>query len=162
PLHQVIVTRRPTKGFGTPGPIPTGEVNSLDLIKKLLDHGANINARMTKNGMKNGQRNKMNRMGATPFLLAAKNADTDVMKLLLSRGANPQTPTVDGNTPLMVAAGVAVWNPGEDGGTLLGSEDERLEAVKMCVGQGNDVNAVNIEGETPLHGAAYIGDNRTI
>ena len=40
----------------------------------------------------------------------------------------------------MVAAGLYIWNPGEDGGSLAGQEEEVLEAVKICVDQGNDVN----------------------
>jgi hypothetical protein len=57
----------------------------------------------------------------------------------------------------MVAAGAHIWNPGEDGGSLATQEDEQLEAVKLCVQQGND-----IFGDTPLHGAAYRGANSII
>ena len=62
----------------------------------------------------------------------------------------------------MVAAGLAIWNPGEDGGSLPGQEDEVLEAVKMCVELGNDVNAANHLGETALHGAAFRGVNAIV
>jgi hypothetical protein len=62
----------------------------------------------------------------------------------------------------MVASGLMIWNPGEDGGSLLGQEDEVLEAVKMCVDLGNDVNAINMYGETALHGAAYRGVNSVV
>jgi ankyrin repeat protein len=158
-LHQAARTRRPNIGFGTPGPIPTGTVDSIEVIKKLIARGANVNARMSRNGMKDGQRNRLNRLGATPFLLAAKITDVEVMRLLVAAGADPKTPTADGTTPLMVAAGVAIWNPGEDGGSLPGQEGEVLEAVKMCVELGNDVNATNYLGETALHGAAFRGVN---
>jgi ankyrin repeat protein len=158
-LHQAVRIRRPNIGFGTPGPIPTGTVDSLDVIKKMIARGANVNARMSRNGMKDGQRNRLNRLGASPFLLAAKNTDVEVMKVLVAAGADPKTPTADGTTPLMVAAGLAIWNPGEDGGSLPGQEGEVLEAVKMCVELGNDVNATNYLGETALHGAAFRGVN---
>ena len=158
-LHQAVRIRRPNIGFGTPGPIPTGTVDSLDVIKKMIARGANVNARMSRNGMKDGQRNRLNRLGATPFLLAAKITDVEVMRVLVAAGANPTTPTADGTTPLMVAAGLAIWNPGEDGGSLPGQEGEVLEAVKMCVELGNDVNAVNHLGETALHGVAFRGVN---
>ncbi len=59
----------------------------------------------------------------------------------------------------MVAAGVDLWNPGEDGGSTTDDEPEALEAVKMLVELGNDVNAANDRGETALHGAAYRGAN---
>ena len=158
-LHQAVRIRRPNIGFGTPGPIPTGTVDSLDVIKKMIARGANVNARMSRNGMKDGQRNRLNRLGASPFLLAAKNTDVEVMKVLVAAGADPKTPTADGTTPLMVAAGIAIWNPGEDGGSLPGQEGEVLEAVKMCVELGNDVNATNYLGETALHGVAFRGVN---
>jgi ankyrin repeat protein len=159
-LHQAVRIRRPNIGFGTPGPLPTGTVDSIDVIKKMLAKGVNVNARMNKNGMKDGQRNRLNRLGATAFLLAAKNTDVEVMKALVAAGADAKIPTADGTTPLMVAAGVAIWNPGEDGGSLPGQEDEVLEAVKMCVALGNDVNAQNYLGETALHGAAFRGVNQ--
>ncbi len=158
-LHQAVRTRRMNTGFGTPGPIPTGTTDSVDVIKKMLVKGAAVNARMTRNGMKDGQRNRLNRLGATAFFLAAKNTDTEVMKILLAAGAKATIPTAEGTTPLMVAAGLQLWNPGEDGGSLPGQEVEVLDAVKMCAEQGNDVTAKNDRGETALHGAAYRGVN---
>ena len=79
-----------------------------------------------------------------------------------SMASMANTARADGTTPLMVASGLAIWNPGEDGGSLMGQEDEVLEAVKMCVELGNDVNAVNRNGETALHGAALTGANSVV
>lgn len=161
-LHQVVRERRPNFGFGLPGPIETGTLDSIDLIRKMLAKGVDVNARMSKDGMKDGQRNRLNRLGATAFLLAAKNTDVEAMKVLLAAGADPSVPTADNVTPLMAAAGVMIWNPGEDGGSLQSQEDEQLEAVKICLQQGNDINARDIFGDTPLHGAAYRGANSII
>lgn len=158
-LHQTVRTRRMNVGFGAPGPIPSGSVDSIDVIKKLLSHGVDVNARMTRNGMKDGQRNRLNRLGATAFFLASKVTDVEAMKALIDGGADPMIPSVENTTALMVAAGLDIWNPGEDGGSLPGQEEEVLEAVKMCVELGHDVNAVNDLGETALHGAAFRGAN---
>jgi ankyrin repeat protein len=161
-LHQLVRERRPNVGFGTPGPIETGTVDSIDLLRKMIAKGANVNARMSKDGMKDGQRNRLNRLGATAFLLAAKNTDVEAMKVLLAAGADPGIDTADHVTPLMVAAGVMIWNPGEDGGSLQTQEAEQLEAVKICLEQGNDINAKDIFGDTPLHGASYRGANSIV
>jgi ankyrin repeat protein len=158
-LHQAVRIRRPNIGFGFPGPLPTGTIDNIDVIKKMIAKGAKVDARMTKNGMKDGQRNRLIRTGATPFFLAAKNTDTEVMKLLLASGADARIPNGELTTPLMVAAGLHIWNPGEDGGSLPGQEDEVLEAVKLCVDNGNDVKAANHQGWTALHGAAFRGVN---
>ena len=159
-LHQVIRNRRTNIGF-LPAPIGKGTISSTDLVKKLLASGANVNAVMTRD-FRDGYRNRLNRVGATPFLLAAKNVDTELMKMLLAAGANPLTANADNTTPLMVAAGVDMWNPGEDGGSTTDAEPEALEAVKMLVELGNDVNAANDRGETALHGAAYRGANSIV
>jgi ankyrin repeat protein len=161
-LHQAVRERRPNIGFGTPGPISTGNLDSIEVIKKMIAKGAHLDARMTKNGMKDGQRNRLNRLGTTAFFLAAKNTDVEVMKMLLAAGADPSIPSADMTTPLMVASGLMLWNPGEDGGSLPGQEEEVLEAVKICVEHGNDVNATNIYKETALIGAAYRGANLVV
>ena len=161
-LHQAVRTRRMNIGFGTPGPIPQGEIDSINVVEKIIDNRVDVNARMTTAGMKDGQRNRLNRLGATAFFLASKVTDVEVMRVLLAAGADPLMPNADGTTPLMVAAGVAIWNPGEDGGSLPGQEDEVLEAVRLLVEQGNDVNAANYRGETPLHGAAFRGANNVV
>ncbi len=160
-LHQTVHSRRPNLGY-TPGPVPTGNTDSLELVKKLIAKGVDLDARMTKNGMKDGQRNRHNRLGATAFLLAAKRVDVEVMKVLAAAGADAKMPAADGSTPLMVAAGLGMWYVGEDGGSMAGHEHEAVEAVKMCVALGNDVNGRNELGETPLHGAAFRGVNEIV
>jgi ankyrin repeat protein len=91
-----------------------------------------------------------NLVGATPFLIAAQANDVAVMRELVSHGADPNVPTNDGVTPLMVAAGV-FHLPGMSRST----EDAALEAVKLCLDLGADVNAVTKKGDTALHGAAW-------
>lgn len=152
-LHQVAWSRRPNRGFNLPGAVPTGGLDSLDLVRKLVAKGADIDARMTKEP-RDGNRNMLNRIGSTPFLMAAKSADVPLMRVLLDSGANPKLTNADGDSALMVAAGVGVYGPGESPGTA----EEALEAVKLAyeVG-GGGVNDVDKNGETALHGAVYRG-----
>jgi ankyrin repeat protein len=150
-LHQVVWSRRPNTGFNLPGPVATGNLDSLDLVRKLVKLGANVNARQKKEP-KDGYRNQLNRIGATPFLLAAKSVDLPLMRLLLENGADPTLKTDEGTTALMAAAGVGIWAPGENPGT----GEEALAALKLTfeVG-GGGVNDVDNNGETALHGAIY-------
>jgi ankyrin repeat protein len=152
-LHQVAWSRRPNRGFNLPGAVPTGSLDSLDLVRALVAKGAHLDARMTREP-RDGNRNMLNRIGSTPFLMAAKSADVPLMRVLLDAGANPALTNLDGDSALMVAAGVGVYGPGESPGTA----DEALEAVKLAfdVG-GGDVNDVDKNGETALHGAVYRG-----
>ena len=94
---------------------------------------------------------RLNFVGGTPFLLAARTGDADLMRLLAELGADPLLPNEDGTTPIMVAAGVGTQAPGEDPGT----ETEVLEAVKVALELGGDLDGVDDNGETVMHGAAY-------
>src|SRR5262249_23102455 len=140
-------------------PLLKGRMSSLDLAKKVLEHGANVNARITVDSLPDGYRNRLDQRGATPFFLAAKAADPELMRLLLAHGADPNIGTKGGTTSLMVASGVGVFNPGEDFRSGPTGEPFALEAVKICLEHGADVNAVDEEGETALHGSAYVGRN---
>ena len=93
----------------------------------------------------------LNDNGATPFCLAALTADTELMRFFVSRGADPKIPTADGATPLIVAAGLGTRSPGEDAGT----DSEVVDAIALAIELGNDPNAVDKNGETAMHAAAY-------
>ena len=103
-------------------------------------------------------RNSLNRYGATPFFLAAKSVDVPLMEALLELGADPFIANVDGDTPLMVAAGVGVYSQGESPGL----PEESADAVKMLLDLGAPVNDVDKNGETALHGPAWRGSNEAV
>jgi uncharacterized protein len=152
-LHQIAWSRRHNAGFNLPGPVATGGLDSLDLVRKLVQKGANVNARMTKEP-RDGNRNQLNRIGSTAFLMAAKSDDVPLMRVLVENGANPALTTERGTTALMAAAGVGIWAPGENPGT----HEEALGAVKLALeAGGGKVNDIDQDGETALHGAVYRG-----
>ena len=133
----------------------TDQTTSMDIIHALLDHKANVNAQLTapapiqKHAQDMGD--KTMAAGTTPFTRAARSADLELMHLLLDKGADPKLVGKDNQTALMVAAGVA-WSD-----HIKGTEAEALEAVKLCVSLGIDLNAATDKGETALHGAAHRG-----
>lgn len=149
PLHILTIVRKPGGGDNDPAPRGSGTMTSLELVKRFAKHGANLNARMTRRA--NMGLTGLNTLGATPFLMAARSGDAELMRTLASLGADPLIPNADNATPLIVAAGLGTRSPGEDAGT----ESEVLEAVQVALELGNDINAVDNNGETAMHGAAY-------
>jgi ankyrin len=160
PLYAAIDMRN-LEWSTRPAPPEKDTLSDLGLIDALLDHGANPNARLTKKIPLRGQPSFdgrwANAIGATPFWRAAQSDDVTVMKLLKDRGADPLIATKDNTTALMVAAGVG-WSDGQSHG----SQAEAPEALRLCLAWGGDVNAVNDEGYTALHGASFRGANEVI
>ena len=151
PLHVMSWVRKPDRGEEPNGdPPPRGSKNLTDLqfVEALVKTGADVNTQL-KTG--NGGRAVLKSRGATPMLLAAKTADLPYMKLLLKLGANPQLNNVDSCTPSMAAAGIGVRAVGEEAGT----EPEVLDALEFLIELGADVNAIDKNKETAMHGAAY-------
>lgn len=172
-LHTLAWMRQPGSDGGqavarksfTP-PKPSGTVSHLEMAKALLAHGANPNVRIRwqekkfdKEGgtVKNPPhialgRHFLSYVGATPFYVAAQAGDAPMMRILAEGGADAKIPTVQGITPLMAAAGLGYWQ-GESPGPFTGcSEEERLEAVKLAIQLGNDINAVADFGDYKMVG----------
>jgi uncharacterized protein len=148
-LHAITWVRKPIRGDGDPPPIGSGKLSSLDLVRKLAEHHADINVRLERG---ESGRGKFTMTGSTPFLLAARTSDLPLMRLLIQLGADPKLPNVDHSTPLLAAAGVGALGDGDE---TAGTEDEALEAARLLLDLGANVNAVDDNGETAMHGAAY-------
>ena len=125
-------------------------MGSLDFVRRLVARGAEVDARMTR------RRDPIKFcagdfgfVGATPFLLATKNRGPRADALLLVVGADPR-----GRrrrvTPFLAAAGVGTHNAGEDAGTESGG----ARGLQFMLDLGADINAVDDNGETAMHGAA--------
>jgi len=136
-------------------PVRKGDMDHLDFIKLLLDHDADVNARMkdsteTRTVFTNQW---LDENGATAFLRASQSGDLTLMKLLLAYGADPKIATTLKVTALQVAAGIG-W---VEGITYEWSEHDTLEAVRLLLDLGLDPNAQADTGRTALHGAAHKG-----
>jgi ankyrin repeat protein len=152
-LHQIAWSRRWNMGFNLPGPYRPGNLDSRDLVRAIVARGGDIDAGVSVEP-KDGNRNKLDRIGATAFLLAAKSCDLPLMRVLLEQGADASIATDNGTTALMAAAGVGIWAPGENPGT----HEECLAAARLAYEAGGGaVSDVNAEGDTALHGAVYRG-----
>ena len=156
-LHQVVWTRRPNLGRNPPFPVPLGDLDAFDMVRALAAAGADLDVRQTQEP-RDGNRNVLNRIGSTAFLQAAKVADIEMMQLLVDLGADPSITTEEGATPLMAAAGVGIWKIGENPGT----NEEALAAVELAWELGNDVNAVDVNGDAALHGAIHRGADNIV
>jgi ankyrin repeat protein len=128
---------------------------SLDIVKALLEHGARVDVALNKplpgrSGMDGGD-TTLN-AGSTALMRAARAGDTAVMRLLLAKSADPKLTTRDGNTALMLAAGIGYRDK-----STHGTEAEALDALKATIAAGLDIHQKNARGETALHGAASRG-----
>ncbi len=152
PLHAISWIRKPERGDnerGTPPPKGSGRLTSLDFVRVLVDHGADVNLARKTGG---GGRLRISTKGTTPFLCAAATGDVDSMKLLLELGADPKAVNDRGQNALMMAAGIDE-RPEGDGPA---SPAEHYEAVEYVLGLGvHDLDATDHDGQTAMHAAAY-------
>ncbi len=151
PLIQLVRIRNLNIGQ-FPHPLQKGSTTSIEVAQKLLKAGAKVDA-LTEKGFNDGWRGFFGPK-ATPFLLAAKGGDTEMMRLLADHGADVFHKNASGSNAVMVAAGVDMFNPNEDSGT----DAEGLAALKLALelGKGTfDVNELNKTGEAALHGAMH-------
>jgi uncharacterized protein len=134
------------------GGIPDRQTK-LQLVKALLAHGANVNARMTKPrpSIAGGYEDTV---GATPLLLASSADDLEMMELLVKAGADPKIPTATNATALMAATGL---NHGIGESPV--TEAQALAAVKFLLDLGVDAKGATTNGENALYGPAYRGWN---
>lgn len=148
-LHAVTWVRKPIRGDGNPPPRGSGKLSSLDLVRLLVEGGADVNAPLRRGRSELG---RFTYTGSTPFLLAAQASDLPLMKLLVELGADPHLTNADGTDALAAAAGVGALGDGDESA---GTDAEALVAVSYLLELGLDPNSVDDNGETALHGAAY-------
>jgi ankyrin repeat protein len=153
PLYAAVDMHTMATTFGRPDLTPSVVRGSVEAIRMLLAQGADPNARLKSRILKRVYNPGDPRLdeGATPFMRAAKSGDLVVMRLLAQAGADPGLAQKNGNTALMLAAAVGKGsssnNPDRD------TEQDAVEAVKLCVNLGVDINASNAAGDTAVHAA---------
>jgi ankyrin repeat protein len=148
-----------------PAPRETdNKLSSMDVIASLIAHGANVNVQLKKQAP---YRTKIDRgadtmltTGTTPMLRAAKAGDADVIKALLAKEADPKLSTRFGITPLMAAAGLGSKEEDTTGRKI--TEAQAIASIQLCLGAGADVNAIDLAGDTALHGAAQKGYDQVV
>ena len=149
-----------TDSIGTTPLHAAVQTGKMKLVKALLAHGADPNARFVKapSPFIGDYTFYRKYVGATPFWLAAaaRIPDVDIIRLLSAAGADPNLPVEGGETPLMAAVGM-VQNEAR-----LAGESQSLEVVQLLVELDADVNAVDKGGQTAVHGAARLARNTLI
>jgi ankyrin repeat protein len=152
PLYAVVDMEHQEPMVNRPLPKPSGRLVALDVVKILLDRGANPNATLkTPLLMRqhNGGDGSLGE-GATPLMRASKVSDAALIRLLLDKGADPNLRLRNQTTALMIAASRAARNAGP--------EQKTIDAMTVLLAKGADVNAVNDNGESALHIAVTRGD----
>jgi ankyrin repeat protein len=144
PLFTAINLRSRLDGGRGTSIDPMNKTTGLAIVKTLLDRGANPNMPLffTPANLSG----PTNTRGSTPLIRAANNADLEVVKLLLERGADATLMMADRQTPIhAVLSGRA-------------QESQALELIRLLHKAGADVNVValinhplEIRGGTALH-----------
>jgi uncharacterized protein len=158
PLHWASTnwesySANPVYGFDDPmAGIPDRQAK-LRLVKALLSHHADVNARMTK-PQPSFAGGYLDPQGATPFLLASSADDLEMMRLLLAAGADPKIATQTNATAIMAATGLnhAI-------GESLMTETQAIETVDFLLGLGLQAKGETTLNENALFGPAYRGWN---
>jgi uncharacterized protein len=145
--------------YGRPNRKSTSTISALNLMTGLLEHGANPNAALRSATVQRAHTPGDGLLGAgtTPLMRAAKTGDVNAMHILLEHGADPAITQNNHTTALMFAAG-----NGRGTGVFqkdIGTERDLLEATKVLVDRGVDVNAANDNGQTAMHFAAQVSDD---
>jgi ankyrin repeat protein len=141
-------------------PTPKPDMDHLEFIKILLDHGANPNHKVTENTETRTifTNQWFFEPGTTAFVRAAQSGDLELLKLLLAYGADPKIANDFGDTALSAVAGIG-W---VEGVTYEHSPEESLEVAKMLLDLGLSPNSQNRDLRTPVMGAAHKGRNEMI
>ena len=152
PLYVAVDMQHQEPLINRPLPKPSGRLGAGDVVRRLLEHGADPNAAL-RTPLLMRQHNAGDpqlAQGATPLMRAAKVSDVALMRLLLDHGANPNARLANQTTPLMIAAA--------RGGRNAGPEQQTIDAVDALLARGADLHATNANGETALHVAVGRGD----
>jgi ankyrin repeat protein len=141
-------------------PVPKPDLDHLEVIRSLLKHGANPNARVRDNTLTRTifTMQWFFEDGATPFIRAAQSSDIELMKLLLEYKADPTLATANGDNALTAAGGIG-W---VEGVTFEWSAKDNVDALRMLLDLGLEPNHANSEGRTALMGAALKGRNAAV
>jgi ankyrin repeat protein len=152
---------------GRPDVPSTDTTTALEIIRMLLDRGANPNLQLKlrppfRNVIFDRQGdNLVLTIGATPLLRASKAGDNpEAIKLLLQHGALVNLPNVSGITPLMTAAGMGHVTNATRG--RFNTEQDSLAAIPLLLKAGAAINAKAADGQTALHSAAQKGWNKVV
>jgi ankyrin repeat protein len=146
----------------------------MDIVRTLLDKGADVNAGVTMPLRLSAAfvpynpelvAGRLSQVGATPYMQAAKAVNTEMMKYLVSRGADPKKTATDGTSAIMLAAGLGKRSKTDMFAFIQyysWDEDRAIETIKLAMANGGDINAKNQFGETALHAAVYHAANKVV
>ena len=153
PLYAVVDLNTFADTPGRPTPVPSGKLSAADLVKALLAHGADPNRPLSAPLLVRVHDRGDGTLGAgaTPLMRAAKKGDVEMMRVLLANGADPTLRTAAGANALLYASGFGGAGRFTIYEDRQATEADFIEAARLCLDRGADVNAANPAGQTALH-----------
>jgi ankyrin repeat protein len=146
--------------------------SDLDLVKALLAHGANPNIRMTKGTPIRRDTTDWNLpatlIGSTPYLLAARFLEPQIMQTLAAGGADITMTMPDGADAVMLAAGMGSSKTASRRGIeqidfgKIEPESRVLEGVTTALRLGGKPTGASQNGDTAAHVAAALGYDNVV
>ena len=156
PLYAAADMHRLAVGHGRPNPRPSGALDAVEIVKRLLEKKADPNAKLKAVIMQrqHTQGDGTLGAGATPLMRAAKSGDIAIVRLLLDAGADPKATLANGTTTLMLASGLG-WRDGSPAAPSYdqGTPEEAVATIELLLSRGLDINAANTNGDSALHAA---------
>jgi uncharacterized protein len=146
--------------------------SDLNLVKALLAHGANPNLRLTKGTPMRRDTTDWNLpatlIGSTPYMLASRFLEPDIMSVLVAGGADPTLAMPNGADAVMLAAGMGSSRTANRRGIetidfgKVEPEARVRDTVAAAIRLGGDIKAANPAGDTALHVAAALGHDTVV
>lgn len=164
PLYAAVDMNTLDETPGRPAPVPSGDLDAPGIVRALLAHGGNPNARLKAVLIERVHNNGDATLGAgaTPLMRAARKGDLAMMRLLLAHGADATLRTARQGTALLYLAGLGGLGRFGEYDLTRATDEQFVEGMQLCLEHGAMLDEADENGQTALHIAVTQRDEHTV